>query len=215
MRLSRWFRLQRHKQCGWGRHYPREPFQERQEVAAPSARCHCGRWVLFLLDGLSDHLGAAMVPDDAVPPGLFDADTANDDDTADDDDPMLDVGGPDAVEAWARIAWQQRAFLAALLHAQYRFMRPWTWLADGISALFIAAATYLVTRNRWGTWPLGSSWPRWVLVVGSILAMTVILVVGGARRARRVGAAMRRYGVDDALLQEARRAFQRPRPDRP
>jgi hypothetical protein len=46
-------------------------------------------------------------------------------------------------------------------------------------------------------------------------------VAGGAnllsetRRARRVGEAMRRYGVDEALLHQARSVFQPPRPRRP
>jgi hypothetical protein len=43
MRPNKQSRVQPGKRCRRGHHYPRAPFRERPPVAAPSARCECGR----------------------------------------------------------------------------------------------------------------------------------------------------------------------------
>src|SRR6266508_520829 len=181
-------RFQPGKRCRRGHHYPRAPFRERPPVAAPSARCHCGRWVLFNLDGLSAH-----------------------------DDSPVPAPGVDGVQVWARIAWKQRAFLAALLYAQDRWIRGWTWLVDGFGVS--VAVVCSVVAVRLVGWPTVAAWPRWALVTGWLFGGMAVTaganLLSKTRRARRVGEAMRRYGVDEALLREARSVFQTPRPRRP
>ena len=212
MRPNKQSRFQPGKRCRRGHHYPRAPFRERPPVAAPSARCECGRWVLFYLDGLSDQLGPVIVPDDVVPPALL----RDDGSTAHDDSPVL-APGVEGVQVWARIAWKQRAFLAALLYAQDRWIRGWTWLVDGFGVS--VAVVCSVVAVRLVGWPTVAAWPRWALVTGWLFGGMAVTaganLLSKTRRARRVGEAMRRYGVDEALLREARSVFQTPRPRRP
>jgi len=97
-----------------------------------------------------------------------------------------------------------------LLYAREWWFRRWVRLVDGIITLAIAVVSFVAAFKSMG-WPTGASWPRWVLIVGSILGTVVLRVFWEVRRTRRVRAAMRRYGVDEALIQETRRILQRPR----
>ena len=184
--------------CRRWRHRPREPFRERQPFAAPYAQCQCGAWVLFHLDELSDELGPVMVRSQVVGP----VSPGEAEEEMDEDAPFLTTGAED-VEAWARSAWEQRALLAALLYAQAWWIRRWMRLYDS-AVLAVGLAGLTVTVSVMHS-------PAAAFAVaaffGSIALTGLDNLLKESRRARRVSRALRRYGVDDTLIEEARRSF--------
>jgi hypothetical protein len=108
-----------------------------------------------------------------------------------------------SVEAWARSAWEQRALLAALLYAQAWWIRRWMRLYDS-AVLVVGLAGLTVTVSVMHS-------PAAAFAVaaffGSIALTGLDNLLKESRRARRVSRALRRYGVDDALIEEARRSF--------
>jgi hypothetical protein len=189
---------EKNRRCRGIQHQLGEPFQERRQAAAPCARCQCGKCVYFLLDDLSTEVGPAVIPASTARPDLFDEDLdPQDNDAA----PVLDTG-INGAEAWARTAWEQRAVLAAVLYGQHRFVHRWMCLADTIKIAVVLL--YSAVMLGLMEWPPVGSWPGWLffvpLLVGSVLLHLVKLV----HRNRRVSRAMRRYGVDEDLLQASR-----------
>jgi hypothetical protein len=206
MRLSQRYQFREHKRCGRLRHHPGEPFQDRRGLAAPCARCECGQIVLFLLDGLSAELGPAIMPSDAIASELFEDDNCGEEH---DDRPVLDTG-TDEAEAWLRTASEQRAFLAAILYAQDRLIQRVAWLVNSV-VIALTVVGIVVTLLFVGM----PSWPRFMSAIPWLVAGGLLDLFRHVRRGRRVSTAMRRYGVDDTLLQDVCRMFQWRRPRRP